>query len=260
MSKNLKPKMWGGARARVAEYHKSNGLPQPILYLPMWERSGETVYDLSGGAHHGAFTNETFWTGDAIEGDGSNDYIDCGGHSDFVMADSFTLHCIALRHSATGTDRMAGTGDWSFGTNDTKLRFTTHRVKDYDTVTSGLYSADKQFIASVVLDAADDASFYVDGSFVETVSHTNGPYTDENEFAVCRPGNRSQEYWYGLIYLVSVYNKILSFSQIKLLHEEPYGPVRPRMLFWDMAVAAKSAAPGGGVSIPIARSYYSELV
>ena len=69
----IKPSLWNITPVDVAYNCRKHGFPYPVLVLPMWEKSGDTIFDLSGNDNRGVFVGGTGWTEDRLVFDGTND-------------------------------------------------------------------------------------------------------------------------------------------------------------------------------------------
>ena len=121
--------------------------------------------------------------------------------------------------SLTQTSRIVASGrgidGYGFGTTaGGGLVFTTFTVKDYFTTTVTLLPNQWQYVG-VVMDASNDANFYVNGIFKETVVGTLPTLPPSQNFTI---GSRSpipDEFFDGGLAGVSVYDKALTAEQIE---------------------------------------------
>jgi hypothetical protein len=124
--------------------------------------------------------------------------------------------------SLTQTTRFVASGDgfngYGFGTaSGGRLLFTTFTQHDYFTTGITLQANEWQYVG-VVVDASNDASFYLNGAFVESVAGTLPTDAPSTNFTV---GNQSpgfghtDEIYTGGLAGVSVYDTALTAAQIQ---------------------------------------------
>lgn len=125
--------------------------------------------------------------------------------------------------SLSGVQRFFGstTQGFSFGTNGTGLRFTTHGVADYDsstiTLTAGLW-----YNLVAVMDASFAVTFFVNGLSRQTVS---GPAQGNVGAGIYNIGSSAAEFLNGSVFLVRVYNRVLTSTEVLNLYVAPFSDV-----------------------------------
>ena len=102
---------------------------------------------------------------------------------------------------------------YGFGLNGKRIRFTTYNHQDYDTVEVEKLGDGKWHHLAVVLDSNNDASFYVDGEFLEGIS---GNIPADNNESPCKIGSSNfMEYWKGNLADVRLWNSPRSRADIQ---------------------------------------------
>lgn len=84
----------------VAFNCRKYGMPRPILAMPMWERAGNRVIDLSGHGNHGGLTGTPKWVADGLDLNGSTDYVNIGADSSLDTGNNLTISLWAKRDDA----------------------------------------------------------------------------------------------------------------------------------------------------------------
>lgn len=167
----------------------------------------------------------------ALSFDGTDDYVDCGNNASLNLTNNFTFVAWIKTTTTTGTKRIIGkAGSYAFGQANAKLLFTTLGVQDYFTTNNQL-TADTWYHVAVVFDSSNDANFYVNGSFVETVAGTTPATVTANTFRIGQSGSNS-EYWNGKIKNVRVFNTALTAAQIAALYNNSNIPTSNLVSHW----------------------------
>ena len=143
-----------------------------------------------------------------LEFDGVNDYLSLA--VDGLPTNNFTFESWINPRTTSGIHRImstrgpTGTTGFGFGTNDDKLRFTTFGIKDYDTSTGSIPVNTWTHVA-VVFDLNNDAHFYINGDFIQTVSGPERANSTDADLLIGRLGPASPtigsgiESWNGLM-------------------------------------------------------------
>ncbi len=123
--------------------------------------------------------------------------------------------------SLQNTSRVVASGNglngYGFGTTaGGELIFTSFSVQDYVTTTLTLLP-NQWYYVGVVLDASNDANFYVNGVLVQTVTGILPPTATAGNFTIGNesPGLGPDELFLGGLAGISVYNTALSSAQIQ---------------------------------------------
>lgn len=108
------------------------------------------------------------------------------------------------------------TGGWTaqYVHNTGVWRFTTHGIKDYDSTASAAAVGKRQYVV-MVLDTDHSVSFYINGSFVDKITHNTGPSATSNTLSL---GVRSADVaagMAGIVDEVAIYTTALTAAQIK---------------------------------------------
>ena len=149
--------------------------------------------------------------GYSLQFDGSADYVEVPHHSGLNLQNEFTLEAWVKINNDTGTHRICSKqGSFGFGIMDGEIKFTTYGHLDYTTTSATLPSNEWCHLA-LTLNSSNDADFYVNGSFLETVSGSNSANTSSEPFYI---GKGSGEHWNGYIDEVCVWNRVLTEQEI----------------------------------------------
>jgi hypothetical protein len=212
-----------------------------VAYWSFDEGTSTTAGDFSGNGNMGALTSmeNTDWVagkrGKALDFDGSDEHISIPAQTqtaigalthDFTVSawinpDSLSNGTI-VSHARTTNNGFRITTQ-SNGT----ILFTTWNVKDYIGTVSALSAGKWQHVV-VTLDANDDASFYVNGVFVETVTHTAPALVNSDDVfmigaATVSLSSTLTSLFNGKIDDVRIYNRTLTASEISALYQRGSG-------------------------------------
>lgn len=192
--------------------------------------SGSTAFDSSANAFHGTFglgitqqgiAGPAWASGFVADFNGGNisfpTYLDLGGFGFTIQA---WINPTAL--SLTQTTRIVASGSgfdgYGFGTAaGGELLLTQFTVQDYFSTSLNLLP-NQWYYVGVVVDADNDAHFYVNGAFMETVEGSAQSLASLQDFTI---GNQSpglghtDEIYRGGLAGVSVYKTPLSATQIQ---------------------------------------------
>ncbi|MEX2212554.1 MAG: LamG domain-containing protein [Phycisphaeraceae bacterium] len=197
--------------------------PQLIGHWKLDEISGTFAADSSGRGHNGTYQGGAtlnqpglhFYTGTSVDFDGSNDEVFLSNPAEFRLANNFTIAAWIRPDSVSGFQRIFSQnpgGGFGFGLNGDELRFTTFGVLDYDTTGVDLVAGETHHVA-VVFDLLNDAHFYVDGVFVQTIAGLNPAGIGTNNWFIGSTG--VSERFNGLIDDVRFYNGALTADEIR---------------------------------------------
>jgi hypothetical protein len=200
--------------------------PSCILYLPMDEGVGTTVYDYSGNDNNGTLTGGPIWIDNYINGkkqkgikfDGASDYI-AATRSDFLNT-SFT-YMIYMKRAKTGTSHVLM--DTSDALNDcvklTLINTDKARlsINALHTDTTSDIDTDWHLITAVIDLTSQTVQMYLDGSAdgsagdisAQTIAVTS------TDFMIGRHDYVALDYFEGCIAFAKIYNRALSASEVK---------------------------------------------
>lgn len=213
-----------------------------IAYWPMNERSGVTVFDLSGNGNTGTFgfgTASPIWVsgkwGSALSFDGDNDYNDFGTSIGNFGLSSFTYLFDVLVESGSGTDAIfvkgnpiEGNGYGTYLLDTDEFRFF---IRDADS--NRIYADRGSFndnewnrVACVVDRKSDEMIVYINGIAtspidISAVTGTLGSVADRLSIGEAVDGDVAR-FANVRIDIPMIYNRALSASEIALLYWEPF--------------------------------------
>jgi len=223
----------------------SNGL---VGYWKMdeasWNGTSNEVIDSSGNNNHATSAYGANVTtgkyGNAGNFDGTDDQVDTTATNLFPYTNNFTISAwvkpTTLAHARiaghAGTAKGFGLGIRSTGA----IWLVTQSVKDYVTTTTPITTNSWQLLTAV-MDSNNDVSFYLNGTFIEKVTHTSPAVA--NTDTVFRIGQWNSTYKFtGSIDEVRVYNRALSASEVSSLYHYAPGPVG----YWKLDEAQGTTA------------------
>lgn len=209
----------------------SNGL---VGYWKMdeasWNGTSDEVTDSSGNNNHATSAYGANVTtgkyGNAGNFDGTDDQVDTTATNLFPYTNNFTISAwikpTTLAHARiaghAGTAKGFGLGIRSTGA----IWLVTQSVKDYVTTTTPITTNSWQLLTAV-MDSNNDVSFYLNGTFIEKVTHASPAVA--NTDTVFRIGQWNSTYKFtGSIDEVRVYNRALSASEVSSLYHFAPGP------------------------------------
>lgn len=161
----------------------------------------------------------------AVYFDGTGSYVNVSDSASINLTNQFTLMAWVKTNTINGSWRRViskreldqpGNG-YGFGLYDQGLVFTTYNILDYITVGNYITATNRWYHIAVVFDSGNDANFYVDGVFKETVLGTvPAGTTDDNLFiGIYRQnGGVTGQFFDGTIDDVMIYNRTLSAAEI----------------------------------------------
>lgn len=206
--------------------------------------------------------------------DGVDDYVDCGNDVSLNVSGGtkeFSLSAWIKASVLTTTQRIVsnkgadGTFGYGFGLTSKKLRMTIFGVKDYDTTSDVVTSENVWYQIVVVFDSLN-ASFYSDGSFIETV--VGGVQSQQGSTTtIGRAGLLSTEYFNGTIDEVRIYNRALSAAEILKLYQRRSDITKGLVGHWKLdeaegettAVDSSGFGNNGTVTGALFGNYESDL-
>ncbi|RIK75719.1 MAG: hypothetical protein DCC68_20750 [Planctomycetota bacterium] len=196
----------------------------PLAYWRLDEMGGATAVD-EAGAFHGTYQGGyTLGAAGAIadpantaaEFNGTSGFVDVGYRpalnlrSDFSISAWIWLDDISEDHRVVANPNASmSTAGFAFGVVDGRLRFTAYVAQDYDT--NPVIAAGRWYHVAVVFDASYDATFYVNGQFLQKIDGVAPAYSSASPFKI---GAGSRSFWDGRLDEVAIFAHSLSAAQI----------------------------------------------
>jgi hypothetical protein len=224
----------------TADYASEVLADNPVGYWRLNELSGTTAFDSSGKGFNGTYIGGVTLgqpsafppLGTAVAFDGSTGYINVGSHSALNLTSGFTLEAWVNPAVVGGRQRIisnraddgtfSNPGGYGFGLTDffgppNQLQFTAFGVLDYN---SGVViPADQWSYVAVTFDSDFNASFFVNGELLSTVSGTMPVVLSPQPINIGRNPIPdifgTFEYWNGLLDEVAVYDSVLPADRIQ---------------------------------------------
>lgn len=243
-----KPPQWSIDSGVVAYNASRLGLPMPTGLWAMWEKGGDTLYNLGSVGGKGQLTAGTTWQNRGINFDGVNNYGDLSGDfaaqkRTFIAWVSTLQSDIRIFHECDDNDYYISNGGvylWVYDSANT-------RVPEVGEAGSGLDDGKIHMLA--ITGDGTTTRIYIDG--IEEGSRLVGNY-DLTHFdrTRIRISDTSLD-WIGNFYQCVVFNCALTASQIKSLYINPYGliadPYQIETLGYVAAVGAEEQAVSGSM-------------
>ena len=187
-----------------------------VSWLRAEGNANDSVTSTSGTLVNGA-TYAPGKVGQAFSLNGVNQYVSVPQTGSQQLTNDFTVEAWANPSTVAGQARIFAKGisansGYSLGRLGDRIRFTTFGVRDYDTVGSYFVAGTWTHVA-VVLDANNTAHFYVNGSLVESITHTAPARVESNPIIIGSISGNTQ-FWTGLIDEVGIYNRSLTAAEI----------------------------------------------
>ena len=258
----IKPPQWGGTEvmaSNVWRWHDLKGFPHPVLYLPMWEWSGDSVFDLSGYNSTGAITIDIAWflgpAGSSIKSTDSSSGVNVG-YGQGLLQTPAGDHTILIwcSHGASSGDDLFSNGAGVAG--DMLLQVDASSfVKCHLWTTGGsgivtdnqVVLLNQEYLVGQHVSGSTITCIY-DGEFGQSVAITGTGANANSAFAIGARGPGGSPSWDGNVSQCIVYNDALSQDQIFLLKREPYGalyPVNPPVWSFLSVGAPPTGRPQG---------------
>lgn len=151
--------------------------------------------------------------------DGETGYVKIDYDSVFDLTNNFTIEAWIAPGQLSGIQRIfVKPNAYGLGLNGKGIRFSTYNRQDYDTPEVEGFSDGGWHHLAVVLDANNDASFYVDGEFLVTIP--GSAPANQNQSA-CQIGAGKQngtdiiEYWKGNLADIRLWNSARTPAEIQ---------------------------------------------
>jgi len=191
------------------------------------------VFDNSTYGNNGTFQGANFGEsnlttgkyGNALEFDGSNDYVDCGNDVSLNITDEITIEAWVKTNTNATTQRVVSKQQTGVGIYNFKIVNQKFNIYIEDTTNSGYrYLSDNSWIgdgqwhhvvgtASII---TDEIHMYLDGSLNDGSTDPIGDVTSFSCTNNLRIGRRSDgsDYFNGTIDEVRIWNRTLSWEEI----------------------------------------------
>lgn len=211
----------------------------PLAYWRLGEGAGATAEDETG-AFHGTYVGGVLrGRPGALFGDpdtsvdflGADGYVDVGYRAPLDLRSNFSISAWINLDSVAGDRRIvsnpnaaSSTAGYAFGVVDGRLRFTVYNVKDYDTVT--VIAPGRWYHVAVVFDSSYDASFYLDGQFLEKINGSAPVNASPLPFKI---GAGSRSFFDGRLDEVVVFNRSLTTQEVESQYLAGYDGTVPAL-------------------------------
>lgn len=202
--------------------------PSLVGYWPMWEGSGDKVYDLSGNGHTGTLTGmdpKTDWVpgkfGDALDFDGTNEGITI---FNFPLTRPLTVVAWIYAHDNTwkeilGIFNVDNSHYAKFAFAGATFGWVTKDDVEAFSVSTPSPAANTWICAVGTLEASGQLTLFIDGIQKSTTRWGRNPILDRIKIADI-PGYGDYD---GLISHYYIYNRALSAQEIRQLFIAPFG-------------------------------------
>lgn len=147
---------------------------------------------------------------------GSDGYITINADSVFNLTNNFTIEAWFKPDKLEGVQRiLSKLHAYGFGLSGKKLFFTTYDIKDYETIDLDSLKQGEWNHLAVTLNSSNDASFYVNGEFVQAVNGNKPANISSNSVEIGRKQDNNIEYCDGNILDVRLWNIERTQDEIK---------------------------------------------
>jgi len=263
---DIKPRLWNCDPGTVAYNCARMGLPMPVLAIPMWEGSGNKVYDYSGQQNHGIITSAT-WRNNGLHFDGTGDYITVGHHSSL---DNQTIYSYfaQIKVENIGGNSYGGIickdGIWEHSTMYSAAGELYGYIPYSDTGAASKTNLGviQEEVLQTVLSTYNESKdrhirLYVNGPEVSNYSlytASVGTINDDASKDLIIGEKAADRYFCGSIYVVIVWNIDLSPRQAQTLSNNPYGMFEPiKLPIWSYVASDGTTyyeTPSGAMPAP----------
>jgi len=220
-----------GTRPANADYAGEVLSDNPIGYWRLGEAAGSTAFDASGNMLNGTYNGSlAMGQAGAVRFD-SDTAVNFGSNGDVFVSPDMSLN--QLTNNFTIEAWVKGGNGWVVSTRQMigsnagyglaakadsgEVRLTTFGVKDYVLSGQSLPSDEWTHVA-VALDSSNDATFYIDGLFVETIEGLAPAAASPQPLTIARSTEKGQDgtfgYYNGYVDEVAVYGSVLSADRI----------------------------------------------
>lgn len=218
----------------VTALYNSTNPTSDMNGMVAWYPLNNNADNATGLGNNGTISGATSTTGQsgqtnsAYSFDGVDDYINLGTSptigslvNNLTVSTWFSQPVYSGAKGILSASRLNSANGLSMSTIDSTLRFTTLGVKDYTTSPVTLVPNKWHFMVAVLQN--NNASIYLDGELVQTITHTTGGVanTDDNIQIGAGTVNGSStlaSLMVGSIDDLRIYNRVLSVSEIQALY------------------------------------------
>ncbi len=160
------------------------------------------------------------------------------------LTNNFTVAGWVRPDRLSGVQRVLSGGSWGFGLVGTQIRFTTYTVRDYNTTLAAIPLGEWSHIAAV-MKPDFSVDFYVNGTFVQTITHNLAGQVRAGGFTIGTAG--VNEFFDGTLKDVGVWNGLLTQSQLDLVRAGDIAGTNP-VGFWRLNEGTGTTVRSSGVS------------
>ena len=172
----------------------------------------------------------------ALQFDGTTDFVALTTGPATNLLNNFTVEAWAFTTSGTGYHRIlsnyapAPNRGYGFGHRDTRWRFTTYCIKDYDTsnsvVTTGTWTH-----LSATIDSVNTVRWYINGSYLTQIANAAGANLSTSPMTLgCTP--TMTEFWEGAIDEIRIWNHARSQSEIQADYQRALTGSEPGLVLY----------------------------
>jgi len=245
-----------------------SGLVPEAGFWPMWEGSGNKVFDLSGNNNTGSLVADTHWVpgkfGSALSFDGTGDYVDI----DNPVLGSVAMTIVVLARKAAYQQYAGLVVDYQAATPQKKfilgyenpentLTFYVGDGTNTDSHSIGGFTQDIWHQVCGVFDGGQGIlNMYLDGvesTSSTTITNIGATPNPISAYSAIGTYNTTTYPFNGQIDHVLIYNRALSASEIAELYSKPF------CMFKDPAeIALLGAYQAVGVTVPVMTYHYKQ--
>jgi hypothetical protein len=172
----------------------------------------------------------------ALQFNGTTDYVALTTGPATNLLNNFTVEAWALTTSGTGYHRILSNfaaspnRGYGFGHRDTRWRFTTYAVLDYDTSNSVVTTGTWTHLA-VTMDSANTVRWYVNGSYLTQIPCATGARLSTSPMTLGCATNMT-EFWEGAMDEIRIWNFVRSQAQIQGDFQRPLTGSEPGLVLY----------------------------
>jgi len=196
--------------------------PDLVAHWRFDETSGTTAVDASGNGHDGTFMGDPQWVsgklGNALEFDGSGDYLDCGASPDFEIPVNITIACwIKVNVFDKSWQAIMTTSDSSWrvhrSSTTNNIAWGTSGLNPTDLTGTTDVSTGDWFHVGCVYDGAQKL-LYINGALDASSNSTGNITTSTMPVYIGENSGATGRFWDGLIDDIRIYKRALTETEI----------------------------------------------